>query len=134
MTPAFKIVLGTHNAKGDWYQVTLATRIAQRCRGLIGLEPLSEKTGLLLWPGGSVHTFGMRYPIDVLFLDADLRVLAQKRALQPWRIARAPLRTRGTLELAAHASQRITVGHQFYPVYGDSYQCLSQQSDSLRFF
>jgi uncharacterized protein len=65
----------------------LAATPAARLRGLLGRPP--SPTPLLLVPARSVHTFGMRRPIDVVFLDADLRVLKVVRALAPWRVAGA---------------------------------------------
>ena len=123
MTSPFTIFLGIADTNGLCFEIRLATRISERCRGLLGGEPLTGRKGLLLWPGGSVHTFGMNYPIDVLFLDEELRVLNRKFSLHPQQIALAPLRTQGTLELAAEASQCIEVGQQFHPCYGDSNQC-----------
>ncbi|MBS3785805.1 MAG: DUF192 domain-containing protein [Gammaproteobacteria bacterium] len=123
MKSPFKIFLGIANTDGLCFEIRLATRISERCRGLLGGEPLTGRTGLLLWPGGSVHTFGMNYPIDVLFLDDELRVLNRKSSLYPRQIALAPWRTQGTLELAAEASRCIEVGQQFQPYYGDSNQC-----------
>ncbi|MRH77367.1 DUF192 domain-containing protein [Spiribacter sp. C176] len=119
MTPPFKVGLKVENADGIYFEVTLATRKHERGRGLLGSKPLSGQKGLLLWPGGSVHTFGMTYPIDVLFLNHELRVLHCQRFLRPWRIALAPWKTQGTLELAADESQLIDIGHRFYPFYGD---------------
>ena len=44
-------------------------------RGLLGRSDLPRGEGILLRPAGSIHTFFMRFPIDVVFLDADDRVL-----------------------------------------------------------
>jgi uncharacterized membrane protein (UPF0127 family) len=55
----------------------------------------------------------MRFPIDAIFLDRELRVLAVRRALGPWRVA-GRRGTRGVLELAAGEAERrgIHVGMQ----------------------
>jgi uncharacterized membrane protein (UPF0127 family) len=45
-----------------------------RLRGLLGRRELSRDEGLLIRPGSSIHTWFMRFPIDVVFLDRDLRV------------------------------------------------------------
>jgi uncharacterized membrane protein (UPF0127 family) len=45
-----------------------------RLRGLLGRDRLPAREGLLLSPAGSVHTFFMRFPIDVVFLDKQLVV------------------------------------------------------------
>jgi uncharacterized membrane protein (UPF0127 family) len=77
-------------------------------RGLLGRSGLEQKEGLLLKPCGSVHTLFMRFPIDVVFLDRDLSVVAVRPELVPWRTARA----RGakvTLELAAGEAARLGI-------------------------
>lgn len=73
-----------------------------RLRGLLGRHPLhaDAQEALLLVPCNSVHTFGMRYPLDIVFLDAEQRVLGWQSNLRPWR-AKAWLRAKQTLELAA---------------------------------
>jgi uncharacterized protein len=74
-----------------------------RLRGLLGRKGLAPDEGILIRPAGSVHTMFMRFPIDVVFLDRDLRVLKVTRALGPWRASGA----RGAkcvLETAANAA------------------------------
>jgi len=59
-----------------------------RLRGLLGrVRPLGRRTGLWLSPCWAVHTFGMRYPIDVAFIGRDGRVQRLVRDLGPSRIA-----------------------------------------------
>lgn len=77
-----------------------------RFRGLMGRRQLDADEGLFFRPGGSVHTMFMRFPIDVVFLDGDLRVLKVVPSLKPWRGAGAR-GARATLELA---SGTATVG------------------------
>jgi uncharacterized membrane protein (UPF0127 family) len=84
--------------------VRLAATPAARLRGLLGRPP--TPTPLLVVPARSIHTVGMRRPIDVVFVDADLRVVKVVRGLRPCRVAGA----RGAvaaLELVAGAA---TVG------------------------
>ena len=52
----------------------LADDFLTRLRGLLGRDYLREGEGLLLSPASSVHTFFMRFPIDVVFLDRELTV------------------------------------------------------------
>lgn len=56
-------------------------------RGLLGRRQLPDDECLLIRPAGSIHTFFMRFPIDALFLDRELRVLAVSNDLKPWRVA-----------------------------------------------
>ena len=54
-------------------------------RGLLGRRGLESGEGLLLRPASSVHTFFMRFPIDVVFLGRDGEVLKVARRVPPWR-------------------------------------------------
>ena len=80
---------------------TLACSFTRRFVGLLAHRRLGETEGLLLQPGGSIHTIGMRFGIDALFLDADLVILKVVAHIRPLRIARAPRDTRAVLEMAA---------------------------------
>jgi len=82
-----------------------------RMRGLLGRSGLESGEGLLLRPTGSVHTFFMRFPIDVVFLARDGEVLKVARALPPWRTAGAR-GAKAVLELGADEAERreIRVG------------------------
>ena len=71
-----------------------------RMRGLLGRSDLPQGEGVLLRPAGSIHTFFMRFPIDVLFLDDDDVVLEVVPELRPWRVAGVK-GARSVLELAA---------------------------------
>lgn len=76
-----------------------------RMRGLLGRRGLETGEGLLLRPTGSVHTFFMRFPIDVVFLSREGEVLKVARALPAWRTAGAR-RAKAVLELAADEAER----------------------------
>ncbi|MFE2039962.1 DUF192 domain-containing protein [Streptomyces sp. NPDC059477] len=69
-----------------------------RTRGLLGRDGIEG--ALLLTPAGSVHTFGMRFPIDVAYLDRGLRVIAV-RTMPPGRLGLPRLRSRFVLEAEA---------------------------------
>ena len=84
---------------------TVADSPLPRMRGLLGRSDLPAGEGLLLRPANAIHTFFMRFPIDVVFLDGDMRVLAVNPGLAPWRTARFK-GTRAVLELAAGESRR----------------------------
>jgi uncharacterized protein len=89
----------------------LATTFWSRFRGLMGRPSIAPEEGMLFRPGGSIHMFFMRFPIDAVFCDGDLRVLKVVRGLKPWRAAGA----RGAkvvLELAAGAAGELREGEQ----------------------
>ena len=77
----------------------LANGFGTRFMGLMGRAGLPEGEGLLLVPGGSVHTFFMRFAMDAVFVRDDGTVLRVTPAVKPWRLAGAPRGTRFVLEL-----------------------------------
>lgn len=83
----------------------LATTFARRLRGLMGRRALPAGEGLLLRPAGSVHTCFMRFPIDVVMLDGQLRVLRVAEAVRPWRFT-GTRSGRAVLELSAGEAGR----------------------------
>lgn len=78
---------------------------ADRRRGLLGRSELGEGAGMLFLHCRSVHTIGMRFPILVVWLDADVRVLDARR-VRPGRICRPRFRARHVLECSPVASLR----------------------------
>ncbi len=85
-----------------------ATGFLARARGLLGSAQLASDEALWLRPCGSVHTLGMRYAIDVVFLDRRQRVIAVRQALEPLRLA-AVRRAHSTVELKAGSAAAIGV-------------------------
>jgi uncharacterized membrane protein (UPF0127 family) len=83
----------------------VAASARTRMKGLLGRRALSWDEGIWLEPAASVHTFFMRFPIDVIFLDDEKRVLKIVPSLEPWRMA-ARRGARSVLELAAGAADR----------------------------
>jgi hypothetical protein len=71
-----------------------------RNRGLLGRDSLPESHALVLAPCSSVHTFFMRFPIDIAFVARDGRVLKTVERLGAWRLA-VSLRAFATIEFAA---------------------------------
>jgi uncharacterized membrane protein (UPF0127 family) len=60
-----------------------------RARGLLGRNGLEPGSGMLIDRAGSVHMFFMRFPIDVVFVDRNRKVVRIVRGLRPWRVAGA---------------------------------------------
>ena len=84
-----------------------------RLKGLLGRDGLEPGEGLLLRPAASVHTWFMRFPIDVVFLDRELVVLGIADDLHPWRAA-GKRGAKAALELPAGEAARrgLAVGDQ----------------------
>ncbi len=89
----------------------LAETALTRMRGLLGRRELPSGEGILLKPASSVHMAFMRFPIDAVFLDRDLRVVKVASELRPWRAA-GSRGAKAVLEInAGEAGRRgLTVG------------------------
>lgn len=90
-----------------------AEGLCSRFRGLLGAPELNAGEGLLLAPAAQVHTFGMRYSIDVLFIDGSGRVLHRVLAMRPNRMSRLVRGSRYVLELPCGTVEGVArVGDQ----------------------
>jgi uncharacterized membrane protein (UPF0127 family) len=78
----------------------IADTLSRRLRGLLGLRALPPGQGIVLRPGWSIHTAFMRFPIDVVYVDADQVVVKVVPNLRPWR-ASTCRGARDVVELAA---------------------------------
>jgi uncharacterized membrane protein (UPF0127 family) len=93
--------------------VTRGTVVASRCRvarsavdrsvGLLRTPEVLPGEGLLIERSPSIHMFFMRYPIDVIFVDKQLRVTKVVSRLKPWRIVAWARGARDCIELRAGA-------------------------------
>jgi uncharacterized membrane protein (UPF0127 family) len=68
-------------------RAVVARTAEERRRGLIGWASLAQGEGLLLPGTKTIHTFGMRFSIDVAFLDSDGRVIHLMERLKPSRVS-----------------------------------------------
>lgn len=91
-------------------RVQIARSFGGKLVGLLGRRALEPGEGLWLDGTNGVHTFMMRFAIDVLFVDVRHRVLAMRPRMAPGRIARAVPGAVACLELAAGESERVGVG------------------------
>jgi len=94
--------------------VRLADTPVSRRRGLLKHEALNPGEGLWIYPTQAIHTFGMRFPIDVAFLDRRLRIKRVYHALAPFRLTSLVWGARSVLELASGslASSGTCVGDE----------------------
>jgi hypothetical protein len=87
--------------------VSIASTFRARLLGLAGLRAMSHGVGLLLPATRSVHTFGMRFAIDLVWLDRAGNVLRVDRSVPPLRV-RCCRDAWGVVELAARdAGDRV---------------------------
>jgi len=67
--------------------VEVADHGAQRSKGLLGRDSLPAGEGLWIVPCEAVHTFGMRFPIDLVYIDRNKQVKKVRSAVRPWRMS-----------------------------------------------
>src|SRR5258708_10987198 len=87
----------------------LAATPFRRMRGLLGRSGLEPDQGMLFRPAGSIHTLFMRFAIDVVFCDRELRVIGVEPDLRPWRMA-GRRGTKVVVELAVGAAASLEPG------------------------
>ena len=87
-------------------RVKVAETRLRRAVGLLGRRALEDGEALWIVPSRGVHTWGMRFPIDVVALDRDGVVVDAVPAMPPWRMRLPRPGTAGVLELAAGVLER----------------------------
>jgi uncharacterized membrane protein (UPF0127 family) len=83
--------------------VTVADTTWTRLRGLLGKIRLRSDEALWIRPSRGIHTVGLMFSIDVIYLDANLRVVHQVENLGPLRVAPIRLQSDSVLELPARS-------------------------------
>lgn len=96
---------GTVLADRAWLAITFLSRLV----GLLGRATLNRGEGLVIIPCASVHTIGMRFPIDAVFFGKDKKVVATASGLVPYRISKYYPRAQGVLELPSGTLERMPV-------------------------
>ena len=98
-----------------------ATSPWARFAGLMLRSRLNPGDGLVIQPCSSIHMMFMRFSIDAVFFDADLRVTRVGRRVRPWiGLAFGGKGARGVIELPVGAADGVEPGHQlaFEPLEG----------------
>jgi len=90
-------------------RATLARGLRASTRGLLGRNQLSRDEGLIIeaarfLPLMWMHTLFMRFPIDVVFLGRDSRVVKIEASLEPWHVSSIVFGARQAVELSAGAA------------------------------
>jgi hypothetical protein len=89
--------------------VELADGMVSRFLGLMFRADLPDGHGLVLRPCNSIHMFFMRFPLDVLFVDGDGKVLRVLDSIKPWRASTLVRGSKGAIELRAGTAARTGV-------------------------
>ena len=104
------------------YRVRIADSILSRLVGLLGKRSLEPDSGLWIFPSRGIHTLGMLFDIDVVFLDRDLKVVALREVVHPFSMTGLYLNAESALELPAHTifKSRTEVGDELMITRFDS--------------
>src|SRR5579862_8203975 len=98
-------------------EATVADSYFSRLVGLLGKTKRWAQLGKGLWivPSRGVHTIGMLFPIDLIFLSKEKEVVHVEEHVRPFRISRVSLKAASVLELPPHTiyRSRTQVGDQF---------------------
>jgi uncharacterized protein len=89
-------------------EATVADSYLRRLVGLLGKTKRWAQLGRGLWivPSRGVHTIGMMFPIDLIFLSKEKEVVHVEEHLRPFRISAVSLKATSVLELPAHTVYR----------------------------
>lgn len=82
-------------------KIAVADSPRRRMVGLLGTTSLEPGCGLLIFPTQAVHTFGMKYPLDLIFLDKKKRVVGVRHSVRPYRLSPIFWKAECVLELPA---------------------------------
>jgi uncharacterized membrane protein (UPF0127 family) len=95
-------------------QISMADSSLRRLVGLLGKRSLAPGCGLFIVPSQAIHTVGMAFPIDVIFVDKKYNVVGLREAVPPFRITRIFWKALGVLELPPGTirDSRTEVGDQ----------------------
>ena len=99
-------VLLVHEPTGRVYRLLDGRRPRARARGLLGLRSISPDGGAYLEPCSSIHMFGMRFAIDVVWLDRSGLALRIDEDVRPGGSIRACRGAHAAVELASGAAER----------------------------
>lgn len=97
-------------SRGEPLATTIETALesSDRKRGLLGRTSLPPGAALIIAPCGAVHTFGMRFPIDVIFAARDGRVVKVRPNMPAGRVSGA-IGAFATIEMAAGETKRFSL-------------------------
>lgn len=102
-----KVQLLTASGKVLADQCMLANTFFSRLKGLLGKKGLSSSEALLLIPCDMVHTLGMRFPIDLIFVDKQGEILKIENDLKPNRLAARVRNSHCVVEMAAGMAKEL---------------------------
>ncbi len=93
-----------------------AKSLWEKTKGLIGKTELDEQSALWIDKCNSIHTYFMKIPIDVIFVDKNLKIYSLKHNLKPWKIIWPQWGAQSVFELPAGKIKKLDIhrGDQLY--------------------
>ena len=94
-------IINTTKGKTVAERASMAEKMLERMKGLLGRNSLPEGEGLVISPCTSIHTFWMRFAIDAVFYDRKMRVVSVYKGLKPFRASSWHPLAAGVIEVPA---------------------------------
>jgi uncharacterized protein len=112
----------------------LANTIFSRLKGLLGKLKLRSNEGLWVVPSRGIHTLGLLFPLDLLYLDGHCRVIYLVEYLPSFRIAPLKTQAESVLELPTHTiySSQTQPGDQLVICVAEEMYLLLQAARAAR--
>ncbi|MBX9766688.1 MAG: DUF192 domain-containing protein [Bdellovibrionales bacterium] len=111
-----QLLLNQSKQKNILSHLTVAKDFVARTRGLLGLKELKAQHGMWIHACPSIHTFFMKFPIDVVFVDEKLVVKSVHQNVRPWRIVVGAFGSSSVFEMPAGTLSKdlIETGDQLH--------------------
>ncbi len=107
---SYKIIITEKNIEIA-SDVVMASTFFSRLKGLMGKKNLASNAGIIIKPCNSIHTFGMKIAIDVVFVDKDNRVIHIIENMQPKKTSPIIKKSKFVIELNANILRdKLAVG------------------------
>ncbi len=92
--------------------VAIADRFLLRLKGLMGINKIEDDEGLFIRPCNSIHTYFMKFNIDIIFIDENYKVVEVYKDLAPWKISRIVNNAKFVIEGKTGSFTKIKKGDQ----------------------
>jgi len=102
------ITISRQNVEITKLQGLQTQTIKERLGGLLVLEKLQANQALWITPCNSIHTFGMKYALDLVYFDKNNKVCGLVKNVKPWRMSLC-LRAYATMELSVDTINRFDI-------------------------
>tara|TARA_Y100001935_G_scaffold255643_1_gene270409 strand:- start:12538 stop:12903 length:366 start_codon:yes stop_codon:yes gene_type:complete len=87
--------------------------IFDRMRGLLGKKYLDDESGLWIVPCNAIHTFGMKFPIDLIYFDKNLKIIGLKNSINSKRFSML-VKAKSVLEIREHMLNELNIKKSCY--------------------